>query len=402
MEKRAVTLLRNRVDDHSLESFAAALLNWLTAEPEESAASAAGPDARAKALLRASDAADAPTLHTFAAVMDPGSPSYITAMRVLLHDLLTGSGLDSVDEVAALTSVRGPLAASGMDAVPWHALVVAAFAWKTEYPLSRLDPQYPPDSFSPAGQLLRQSAHFIRKQVGYTATERDKLAKKLSFRPGAAGAGTRTLDELPAADPVAPLPPYYRSPIPVNYPEIARETVQIDVTDSPEGDTSGGPVVVENETASSEAPPQRMPPIRITPDMVREPTRPSSVRMPQASPPPLSSFTKAVRSKFGRSREPFTSTKLRVQIQEYPDGGPLYGVQVRVSCRGVRSYVAGTSNRSGEFRCVLPVRIRTGLTYDIDVAWPLDLGGETERKSITLNGDRTEFTVPFYRHLRSD
>jgi hypothetical protein len=61
--------------------------------------------------------------------------------------------------------------------------------------------------------------------------------------------------------------------------------------------------------------------------------------------------------------------------------------------------VAGTTDRDGKFICELPVRAQSGLTYDVDVTWPRDAGGETERKSITLHADRTYFVLPFYRHL---
>jgi hypothetical protein len=98
-------------------------------------------------------------------------------------------------------------------------------------------------------------------------------------------------------------------------------------------------------------------------------------------------------------QEELTSTKLRVVVQKYPDGPGLYGLQVRVSCKGVRSYVAGITDRDGKFVCELPVRVESGLTYDVDVTWPREEGGETERKSITLNADRTHFILPFYRIL---
>jgi hypothetical protein len=63
--------------------------------------------------------------------------------------------------------------------------------------------------------------------------------------------------------------------------------------------------------------------------------------------------------------------------------------------------VAGTTSREGRFTCELPVRVHTGLTYDVDVTWPREEGGETERKSITLHADRTQFILPFYRHLNA-
>ena len=109
----------------------------------------------------------------------------------------------------------------------------------------------------------------------------------------------------------------------------------------------------------------------------------------------------AVRQTFGR-KEPLASTKLRVLVQEYPDGPGLYGLQVRVTCQGVKSYVAGTTNREGKFLCELPVRVNSGLTYDVDVTWPREMNNEIERKSITLNADRTEFNLPFYRRMKNE
>ena len=40
-------------------------------------------------------------------------------------------------------------------------------------------------------------------------------------------------------------------------------------------------------------------------------------------------------------------------------------------------------------------------TYAVDVTWPRDFGGEVERKSITVNADRTHFDLPFYRTLKA-
>ena len=105
----------------------------------------------------------------------------------------------------------------------------------------------------------------------------------------------------------------------------------------------------------------------------------------------------ALRQMFGQ--EELATTKLRVIVQEIPDGPGYYGLQIRVRCKGIKSYVAGTSDRDGKFVCELPVRLHSGLTYDVEVTWPRDVGGEVERKSITLNADRTEFTLPFHRQL---
>jgi hypothetical protein len=113
-----------------------------------------------------------------------------------------------------------------------------------------------------------------------------------------------------------------------------------------------------------------------------------------------SGLTISLRNAF-RSEE-LKSTKLRVVVQDYPDGPGLYGLQVKVTCQGIKSFVAGTTNREGNFVAELPVRLTEGLTYDVDVTWPRELGGEVERKSITLNADRTEFRLPFYRRLQPD
>ncbi|MGH2535908.1 MAG: hypothetical protein ACRDHL_00770, partial [Candidatus Promineifilaceae bacterium] len=73
------------------------------------------------------------------------------------------------------------------------------------------------------------------------------------------------------------------------------------------------------------------------------------------------------------------------------------GVQVRAGSRQLRSRVAGATGRDGVFRCELPVPERSGATYEVAITWPRDLGGDEEAKSITLNTDRTEFALPFYR-----
>jgi len=99
--------------------------------------------------------------------------------------------------------------------------------------------------------------------------------------------------------------------------------------------------------------------------------------------------------------EELKTTKLLIVVQDYPDGPGIYGLQVKVTCQGIKSYVAGATNREGKFFCELPVRVQSGLTYDVAVTWPRAEGGDVEYKSITLNADRTRFTLPFYRQLES-
>ena len=126
-----------------------------------------------------------------------------------------------------------------------------------------------------------------------------------------------------------------------------------------------------------------------------QPPRPAPRRQPTPQPPPQSSFARSIRQLF--RNEQLKTTRLRIVVQDYPDGPGIYGLQVTVSSKSIKSYVAGTTDRQGRFLCELPVRLTSGLTYDIDVSWPEDLGGRIERKSITINADRTEFTLPFYR-----
>ena len=144
------------------------------------------------------------------------------------------------------------------------------------------------------------------------------------------------------------------------------------------------------------APAVTMPPIRITEEQVATTSQRIQRQVIEPAVSNASSFATAVRKQWSNSRERMTTTKLRVMVHEYPDGPAMYGLQVRITCRGVRSHVAGTTNRDGIFVAELPVRVQSGLTYDVQVDWPRDYGGEKERKSITLNADRTQFELPFY------
>lgn len=363
------------VDDAHLRPFAAQLAEWLIADLNQSAEPV--PDfteSRAKALLRATKAVDAPTLDDFMRHIEGA-----TAVRLALHDLLTETGLAN-NEQLPITNYQLPTP-SPQPPVPWLALSIAAYAWKSGYPLHQLDPASPPEAYSPAGQVVKRAAHWMRQQIQRSATERDKLARKLAYREDA----PPSLDNLQPDQPIAPVPPHFRPPIPVNYPEVVR--VKPDETAAETATRSPRLTITTDDLAPERPSPRRMPPIRVTPQRAR----------PAPSP---ANFNQAVRRKFGRNRERMVTTKLRVIVQEYPDGPGLYGLQVKVTCKGIRSFVAGTTGRDGRFLCQLPVRQQSGLTYDVDIAWPADLGGKTERKSITLNADRTEFTLPFFQKQR--
>ncbi len=413
MTEQAHRLLSPLRDAVQLHRFAAGLAEWLvidlmrdrpTGETLAVRQPAGGdfPESRARALLRAVEVLDEPTRHAFERLI--ASPD---AVRLALFDLLVDSGLAAVPEVVA----AGAGAAAGdeaPDSVPWLTLIVAAAAWKRQYPLFNLDPAAPPASQSPAGQLLREAAQFVRRQVQRSATERDRLLRQLA-RP--AGDDAPSLDELTEGTPIAPVPPHFRSPVPVRYPEYARDPIAVDedeLTPTSPPVTRGDPLVItESDIAAAEPePPTLQPPVTISRDQVAPPPPPSplpssGVILPgsaggspvQARP----SMLMALRERFGGQQE-MKATRLRVVVQQKPDGPGLYGLQVRVSCPGIRSTVAGTTDRQGRFLAELPVPVDSGLTYDVDVTWPRDYGGDVERKSISLHADRTEFTLPFYRH----
>ncbi|MCA9933250.1 MAG: hypothetical protein H6662_09025 [Ardenticatenaceae bacterium] len=413
MEESALTLIQALPDTH-LQLFAARLCEWLIADLNQSDEPV--PDfteSRAKALLRAANVIDDPTLHSFSKLVDweTGSTPE-TAVRLTLYDLLNETNLADESEVQAIGAAAAHVQTSNPQApISWLSLTVAAFAWKSEYPLYQLDPAAPPGEYSPAGQLVKRAAFLLRQQVQRSATDRDKLARKLAY--SAPQAGPPNLEQMQPDGTIAPLPPYFRPPIPVNYPEMARETLHVSPEENPSPPVERNdplaitPDELPGNTAQNVT---RMPPIRITEDQIR-PERPdrsqtahirSRVVTPQPNAAASTNFSDNVRQFFGRGREQMKSTKLRVRVTEYPDGPGVYGLQIKVTCKGVRSFVAGTTNRDGKFLCELPVRLNSGLTYDVDITWPRDLGGDTERKSITLHADRTEFVLPFYRKLKND
>lgn len=407
MTDPAIEVIRNLRTEQQLGQFASRLRAWLVADQEASDPGARQfPESRAQALLRASGALDEATIGDFRRLVASSA-----AERVVLYDLLDETELAQQDEVRALAAVTG--GSDGDDAVevPWLSLALAGFAWQRGYPLTQLDPSSPPQRYSPAGQVVTKTASFLRRQIQRTALERGRLERSLAPRD----ATTASLDELHPEGTIPPLPPHFRSPIPVRYPEISRETLHVEPLEDADARSlsRGDPVVITDDDLGGEAPreaeeaaeaanPIRMPPIRIEADQVREaqlpsPLPPNAVVMPAASADARPGLTVALRQMF--SSEELASTKLRVVTQEYPDGPGLFGLQVKISCKGIKSFVAGTTDREGRFLAELPVKRTEGLTYDVDVTWPREMGGETERKSMTLHADRTEFLLPFYHRL---
>ncbi|MFW5942187.1 MAG: hypothetical protein ACOCXI_10325 [Chloroflexota bacterium] len=414
----AQKVIQSLADEQRVALFAARLRAWLLADLSEEdplagrSTEASFSESRARALLRATEAADEPGLSDFAtlAATAPGA-------RFALYDLLQTCDLAENADVQALATMGHPEGSQGEGTssdIPWLSLVMAAHAYQRGYPLQQLDPASPPERYSPAGQIVWRTAQFLRRQVQRSATERDRVAQTLAPRPGES---TAALEELHEDRPIPPLPPHFRPPVPVRYPEISRDTVRIEGSeDAPESVTRGEPLVITEDDLAQEqqatsggeedqepgGQPVRMPPIRIERSQV-EPSNPpsplpsSGVIMPGSTTESRPGLTVAIRQMF-RSEE-MTTTRLRVLVRDKPDGDGLYGLQVKVTCRGIKSFVAGTTNRDGEFVAELPVRYDEGLTYDVDVTWPRELGGESERKSITLHADRTEFTLPFHHRM---
>ncbi len=390
---QAHQLIQSLPDHDRLLIFGEQLAAWLVADLN-AAAEAPAPaftGSRARALLRTAEVADETMLRDFHALLEQPE-----AQRIALYDLLEQSGLADDEAVQAFATIGAASAMANARPLDWVTLAVAAFAWQRQYPLFQFDPESPPERYSPAGQILTRAAQFLRRQVQRSATERDKLGRQLAPRPG----GTAALDQLPGQAPIAPLPPHFRPPIPVRYPEMARETLHVDADEPASAPPERGePLVISEDELSEERPPERMPPITISREQVQPPAPPSpvpptGVLMPASTAGTRPGLTVAMRQMF--RNEELKTTRLHVIVQEYPEGPGLQGLQVKVSCKGVRSYVAGTTDSAGNFVAELPVRLQEGLTYDVDVTWPRDFGGETERKAITVNADRTRFTLPFY------
>lgn len=388
--------------------FGRRLFSWLLTDLAGEEPPAEFAESRARALLRAADALDDPTLGDFQRLMQRP-----TAARAMVYDLLTESGLAQNDEIRALALVCAQAEPEeDPESMPWLSLALLSFAWQRGYPPQQFDPASPPERYTPAGQIVAHTAHLLRQQIQRSATDRDKLGKKLAWREDSAA----SLDSLQRQEAIAPLPPHFRPPVPVRYAEMARETVRVDPGEEERARpvSQGDPLVITEEDLPDEedsqetAQPQqarRMPPIRIDPQQVApsqppSPLPPSGVVVPTSTTDSRPSLTMALRQMF--RTEELETTKLRVVACEHPEGPGLYGLQVKVTCRGIKSFVAGTTDRDGQFVAELPVRPQEGLTYDVDVTWPREHGGETERKSITVHADRTEFTLPFHVHLQAD
>ena len=141
----------------------------------------------------------------------------------------------------------------------------------------------------------------------------------------------------------------------MNYPEVARNTVQISENESvpDQGTVSrNAPLTITGDDILGESQrPIRMPEIRIRADQVPARRQIAAKHSPVHRPSSSSNgnLGTAVRQRFSRDKEALRSTKLRVIVQDVQDGPGLYGIQVQVRCQGIKAHVAGTTNRDGVF-----------------------------------------------------
>ncbi len=395
----AADKVRRLPSKSSLENLVVELVQYL-AELENQGSNSASllDDSQASSLLVGTQAIDLRSVSAFESKMEEEN-----FFRVALYDLLEQSGLSNLPD---LPDVKNYTSVEREAKAPWLTLLVAAFAWRGQYPARQLDPENQPANSSPAGQALGRAAHFIRKQLALSLTQRDRLARQL--RP-TVSSQVPTIDEIEDSEMTQPpLPPHYRPPVPERYVETSSEIIRVNPDEPPEPAVQLGDPITISPDEVAEARNDRQAPLTLStiPNRPAEPSEhaPSplprrAVIMPDSEAHPRGGLANGIRQML--RPEELTTTKLKVVVKEHPEGPGMYGLQVRVSCKAVKTLVAGTTDHSGDFYCELPIRKRGGLTYDVEVIWPLDDDLKSEKKSITLNSDRTHFELPFHRRYTS-
>ncbi len=398
MNETAQTLIQAQNNTADLLSLAGKTFTFIMTELEQDRSTLTG--VRIQSLLESVGAWDPAVIQAFEQVLKSGE----AALRVTLYDLL------AILELSEESGVQLYQTTADADA-RWMALILVAHAYKSGYPVNNLDPASPPAIHTPAGIILQQTGQFVRQQTLRSPTERDRLAHKLLYNnlANTAVASAPDLETMPPAEHSETAnPPHYRTPVPVNYSEYSAEVkITLEDIDSP-APASGGSAaltITEADLIPDTNLPTRAPAMRVTYDQIEQANyqhirRPQQQRRRRPTPPPQgSNFSDSLRGFF--ASEEMKSTRLRITVLVHPEGPGIRGLQVKVTCKGIRSYVAGITDQAGRFVCQLPVRANGGLTYDVEVTWPRDDGGEVETKSITLSADRTEFSLPFYQRMRA-
>ena len=356
------------------------------------------PESRARALLLVTKSADETLLQDFARLLQDKS-----AERLALHDLLEAQG--GVVPPINLIGQREPLTAMG-----WLTLAMAVYATKVDYPLDNLDPTVPPTPFSPAGQIIHQAGQWLKKQLQRTPLDRKKGRKQLAF------VGK---DAATTTGPSTTLPPT-RSEIPVRHFEF-NPPLAIDSNDQPQPMPPiiplRDPVIITEEEVRN-----WKDQIKIVGDsrVIPRPNRPNP-----AATEPTTPLTQQLRDMAESARDTANQwvsraqsvaaqraanaqsaatpslqyTRLKVTVQEHPQGRGLPGIQVSATYKGSKREIAGTTNQDGEFWLKLPIPAERTMTYQLLVHWPQQFGGKVEKKAVTVSAERDLYELPFYHRL---
>ena len=182
MDDKCIRIVRSLQNEQQIEAFTKHLGKWLGEDLAHSqSADFLFTDSRARALLVSANLLDGATLSDFSHLMKSEANQ-----RIALGDLLEDSGLSESEQITPLLAtaqVAGKDSVDESTTISWLALIIGAYAWKSGYLISQLDPSSPPGAYTPAGQVLKRSASFVRTQIQRSATERDRLSQTLSQSP---------------------------------------------------------------------------------------------------------------------------------------------------------------------------------------------------------------------------
>ena len=183
MPDQALTLLTTHLPDTHLALFVHRLTQWLLADHNEQEDAPAFTESRAKALLRATNVIDDPTLKDFFQRMEKRNGRSRRPYTRLLNE----TELANNEEVMALAATSG----SGDPTVDYHAskflFVTCHFSLCLPKRLSAQHSSTPPHrplNLVLPGQIIKRAGYWMRQQIQRSATERDKLAKKLAYSGG--------------------------------------------------------------------------------------------------------------------------------------------------------------------------------------------------------------------------
>lgn len=364
------------IRDDELMAVAGALAHWLQKE-----LGATVTESRARALLVGVNQWDEGISAEFGRVINRDA-----GLRIALFDLCVMADLQPE---RILSAQRTPVIYSD-----WIALGVAAFAQKMAYPIDELNPSSPPTSFSPAGQLLQQTGHWIKRQIQRTTSEQEQLAAQLGF----------------VSSPTTPAPvtstTVVRPSLPVRHFEFNKEiTVQPDdlpsiaATPSPPLTISSADIPIDPVEQIKLGEARRVPRPKSEPiNSISIPSPSLAERIPEIVARSWDQVNQVLHPVQDTTEIP--TTRLRVNVYSYPNGDGVPAVQVVVRPKNTKSSLAAVTNDNGAIAFRLPVRINgSDMTYEARVTWPQSFGGHTERKLITVSTAMPEFVLNFYARV---